>query len=528
VSDDSSRVPLESTYVVSGEVSAQTITQSLQALLPTRHRAIGRQRFILLDTVDGRVCRAGARLTHSAAGGQSIFSWKASGKGGELTVRLPQPPSFAWDFPDGALYRALAPMVGPRRLLAQAETEECGSILDVLDDRGKTVARVSIEFGQARLPAPRANWQRLPTIVTLSGLRGYSAHYERLVPVVQSRPGMRACPEGSQSVIRRQVGVPEPHDVSALRLDLASGVRADTGARQIHLALLEVMLSNQSGLQADLDSEFLHDFRVAVRRTRSLLGQIKQVFGEDVINHFSSEFSWLGKLTGPPRDLDVLMLTLRERRRQIPSDGLEAVIAFLEQKRREEHARLVEALTGDRFKSLTSEWKAFLQQPSQPAPAPNAPRPLADVVFERAWRLSRKIGRLAEDLDEATAAEAVHDLRVRAKKLRYLVDVTPRSGEDADLKRVLVALKALQRVLGDFNDAHVQEQRLIECRAAMAATAAANGSLGAIERLAEQARERRERLRRDVVAEARRFRRRSVRSACRCAFRRPRSTADIT
>ena len=529
VSDDSSGVPLESTYVVSGEVSAQTITRSLQALLPTRHRAIGRQRFTLLDTVDGRVCRAGGRLTHSAVGGQSVFSWKASGRGSELAVRLPQPASFAWDFPDGALYRALASVVGPRRLLPQAEAEECGSILDVLDDRGKTVARVCIEFGQARLPTPRASWQPLPTIVTLSGLRGYSAHYERLVPVVQSRPGIRACPEGSQSVIRRHIGAPEPHDVSALRLDLASGVQADAGARQIHLALLEIMLSNQSGLQANLDSEFLHDFRVAVRRTRSLLGQIKQVFGEDAVNHFSSEFSWLGKLTGPPRDLDVLMLTLRERRRQIPFEGFEAVIAFLEQKRREEHVRLVEALTGERFKRLTSEWQAFLQQPaSQPPSAPNARRPLADVVFERAWRLSRKIGRLAAGLDEATAAEAVHDLRVRAKKLRYLVDVTPGSGEDANLKRVLVALKALQRVLGDFNDAHVQEQRLIECRAAIAATAPADSSLGAIERLTAQARDRRERLRRDVVAEARRFRRRSVRSACRGAFRRTRRTAPGT
>jgi len=89
-------------------------------------------------------------------------------------------------------------------------------------------------------------------------------------------------------------------------------------------------------------------------------------------------------------------------------------------------------------------------------------------------------------------------------------------------------LKALQRVLGDFNDAHVQEQRLSECRAAIAATTAANSSLGAIERLAEQAHDRRERLRRDVVAEARRFGRRSVRSACRCAFRRTRSTAHGT
>ena len=526
MSDDSSGAPLESAYVVSDEVSVQTITRSLQALLSTRHHPIGRQRFTLLDTIDGRVGRAGARLTHAGVDGDSIISWKPGTTGSELAVRLQQPASFAWELPDGALYRALAPVIGPRRLLPQAEAEESGSLLDVLDNRGKTVARLRIASGQARLPTPRSAWRPLPAMVTLSGLRGYRDQYERLVPIVQSRPGIRACPEGVLGVIRQHIGAPEPHDVSSPRLELARGVRADVGAREIHLALLEVMVGNKTGVQADLDSEFLHDFRVAVRRTRSLLGQIRQVFSEDAVTHFSSEFSWLGKLTGPPRDLDVLILTIRERHRETPFEGLEGLATHLEHIRREEHERLVEALNGDRFKRLTSEWQAFLKQPISLQPsASNARRRLADVVFERAWRLSRKISHHAASLDGATAAEAVHDLRVQAKKLRYLVDVAPGSGDDGDVKRVLVALKALQRVLGDFNDAHVQEQRLIECGGVMAATGAAPHSLVAIARLAEQARVRRERLRPDVVEEARRFHGRTVRSACRRAFKRTHSEA---
>ena len=481
----------------------------------------------MLDTVDGRVYRIGARLTQSGVNGRSVISWKASGTGSELAVQLAQPASFAWDIPDCALYRAVAPVIGPRRLLAQAEAEESGSLLDVLDDRGKTVARVRVELGRARLPTSRSTWRSLPTMVTLSGLRGYTDQYERLLPIVESRPGIKACPEGAQGVIRRHIGVPEPKDVSSLRLDLPPGVRAEAGARQIHLALLDVMLSNETGVRANLDSEFLHDFRVGVRRTRSLLGQIKLVFRQDALEHFSSEFSWLGKLTGSPRDLDVLILTLREWRREMPFEDLEALLTMLEQTQRQEHTKLVEALNSDRFKRLASEWRAFLTQPiSLKPPAANARRPLADVVFERAWRLSRKIRRRVASLDHATAAETVHDVRVQAKKLRYLVDVAPASRDDVDIKRVLIAVKALQRVLGDFNDAHVQEQRLIECRRAMAATGAAENSVVAIGRLAEQARDRRDLLRADVVEEARQFRRRTVRSACRRAFRRTRSEAQ--
>jgi len=497
---------LESTYVVAGEVSPHTITRSLQALLPTRSRTLGRQRYTVLDTFDGRVRRAGARLTYATADGHSVMSWKASGTGSELAVRLPRPARFAWEFPDCALYRVLAPVIGPRRLLPQAEAEESGSLLDVLDDRGKTVARVRVESGHARLPQTRGAWQPLPTVVTLEGLRGYSEQFQRLVPVVESRPGITHCPEGVEGLIRRHIGASEPHDVSSVRLDLAAGVRADVGARQIHLALLDVMQANQPGLQANLDSEFLHDFRVAVRRTRSLLGQIRLVFAEDVVRHFAGEFSWLGKLTGPPRDLDVLVLTLRERSRALPIEGLDGLVTLLEKTQHEQHARLVDGLQSERFARLTKEWRGFLTQPISVQPAaPNARRRLAQVISERAWQLSRKIGRRAAALDEATAPEAVHDLRVQAKKLRYLVDVAPRSRGDLDVKRVLVALKSLQRVLGDFNDAHVQQQRFMEYR---------------IGHLAEQARERAEQLRADVIDEARRFSGRAVRSACRRAFKR--------
>lgn len=53
---------------------------------------------------------------------------------------------------------------------------------------------------------------------------------------------------------------------------------ADAAMRRILLALLEAMEVNETGTIANLDTEFLHGFRVAVRRTRSVLGQMKTVF----------------------------------------------------------------------------------------------------------------------------------------------------------------------------------------------------------------------------------------------------------
>ena len=102
-------------------------------------------------------------------------------------------------------------------------------------------------------------------------------------------------------------------------------------------------------------------------------------------------------------------------------------------------------------------------------------------------------------------------MRIAAKKLRYLVDVTPAFYDAADLECILGALKKLQRVLGDFNDAQVQEQRLLECGRALGAAGGPAGALLALGRLAEQSRQRRERLREQVADGLARFRARDTR-----------------
>src|SRR5262249_21749336 len=148
------------------------MTSSLQALLPTRLHPIVQHRFTILDTFDGRLRRARTRLTRTGINGTSTIAWQRRG-GHRLTARSKQPISFVWDLPDGPLQQLLAPVVGVRRLLPQAEAEEHGALLDVLDERGKTVARIRIASGRARLPTSRNRWQRLPTVITLTALRGY-------------------------------------------------------------------------------------------------------------------------------------------------------------------------------------------------------------------------------------------------------------------------------------------------------------------------------------------------------------------
>src|SRR5262249_15371049 len=145
--------------------------------------------------------------------------------------------------------------------------------------------------------------------------------------------------------------------------------------------------------------------------------------------------------------------------------------------------------------------------PTSPTPeAVNARNPLVWVVAKRAWQLSRRIADGAKGIDGKTSAARFHDIRIDAKKLRYLIDVTPAFYDAADLDSIVGSLKKVHRVLGDFNDAEVQEKRLLDCGRVVGAAGGPTAALLALGRLAERSCQRREGLRNEVVATLEHFR----------------------
>src|SRR5262249_48121207 len=160
-------------YIVGDDVSTETIVESLQSLMPTRRHSIRPQRVTLIDTFDGRIRRAGASVTRRRVNGTAMMTWQTRRGAAPLTAAVEATVAFAWDIPAGPLQRTLAPIVGVRRLLAQADVEEHGTLLEVVDGHGKTRARLRIESGRTRSSGSGQSWQSVPTVITLTSLRGY-------------------------------------------------------------------------------------------------------------------------------------------------------------------------------------------------------------------------------------------------------------------------------------------------------------------------------------------------------------------
>jgi CHAD domain-containing protein len=220
------------------------------------------------------------------------------------------------------------------------------------------------------------------------------------------------------------------------------------------------------GVRADLDPEFLHDLRVAVRRTRSALGQIKGVLPPATTARFAREFAWLQELTGPARDLDVFVLELPALGRLLSPRSrrsLGPLARLLERRRRAAYDELARALDAPRLARLLVDWHAFLLQPTpkRPSGAPNALRACAELAVERIGTLQRRALREGEAIGAASPAADLHELRKTCKKLRYLVEFFHSLLDREAAEAAIASLKGLQDTLGRFQDLQVQADALL-------------------------------------------------------------------
>jgi CHAD domain-containing protein len=232
---------------------------------------------------------------------------------------------------------------------------------------------------------------------------------------------------------------------------------------------LVTMRENLPGLLDDVDTEFLHDFRVSVRRTRATLKLGRPVLPEVTRSRWEPAFRWLGDLTTPVRDLDVYELGLPEMSAWLltadPGD-LDPLAKHLRSRREAERRVLVRSLRSARFRRLVTQWDEELARLGEvPASdAADAARPerlsageLADRSISAAYRRVARGGAL---IGTDSPAADLHWLRKRCKELRYALEVFSPLIDPAARKHAVADLKDLQDVLGRFQDSEVQRRAL--------------------------------------------------------------------
>ena len=374
---------------------------------------------------------------------------------------LSSPPRFAMDLPETAIKTQLAAVIKVRALLELAIVNSWSCTYRILNKDEKTVVR--LVYTEASLDTDGED-SPAKTFLTVRPLRGYNKQSNELVAWLQRSFDIAPTNESIHFWATQAAGqTPGAYLEKAEELD--PNMRASEATRLILYHFLETMRANEAGIKADIDSEFLHDYRIAVRRTRSALSQIRKVFPPETTDHFKREFKTLGQLTNELRDLDVYLLAEADYAALLPDAMKEDITPIFDYLRSHRSQALTEVVAGLEAESnavLLEEWDSFLRhEPVGENDAANASVPVIKLARKRIIRQYRKILRDGNYILKHTEDELLHDLRLECKRLRYLLEFFAGLFPPKEMARQIKQLKRLQDNLGEFTDLSVQQAYLL-------------------------------------------------------------------
>ena len=412
------------------------------------------------DTFDGRIHQAGLALVDGgrrlALADAATYTEEVGAESGSAARRL-----LAGDLPAGALRDRVARLIEMRALTPVARVRSRMLPVNVLDELSKIVVRLRVEEPVA-VGASAAKIALRPRLHVI-GVLGYDADYERVLALLTGQLGLVEATRPVHDDAIEATGGTAGGTSSKLRVDLAPELRADAAAVTVLRRLQEVIEANLPGTLADLDSEFLHDLRVAVRRSRAMQRELAGVFPPEPLRVFRDGFKGLQAVTGAVRDLDVQLLEFDDLAAGLPErDDVAPLRRLLEARLVTERKKMVRALRSSRTRGLLDNWRAFLDElvEADEDDRPDAARPVRDVAGERIYRVYRRMVKMGRAIDDDSPAEALHELRKKGKELRYLLEFfAPLYPADV-VKPMVATLKALQDVLGRFQDREVQADAL--------------------------------------------------------------------
>ncbi len=461
---------------------------------------------VFYDTFDCLVRASGAALRHQHGlleliqredGQAHAGADAAAAAPPPLRLAEPSTPLLGSQLPAGPLRDALLELIDVRALLALARLRVVTHARRVLDGRQKTVVRVGVQSPAVLTTSGREI--ALRRRVRLEGVRGYDGELLRVRELILSGLGLVAAAEPLVDEAVLALGGAPAGISSKVDVPLDPLERTDRGAVLVLQRLLEVMDANLPGTIADTDTEFLHDYRVAVRRTRSVQRELAAAFEPGPLAAMRTEFRWLQQITGDARDLDVYVLEFESMRALLPAPlraDLEPLLGVLERRRLVARREMIRALRSRRADTVRADWEAQLASlVTRPeAERPACSRPIGAVTSERIRKVYRQMVKMGDAIGPSSPPEDYHELRKKGKELRYLLEQFGVPLHDEFVVRPMIrALKGLQDVLGRHQDREIQMGTLRSLAAEVSALPGGAGALIAMGALIE-------RLDRDMLA----------------------------
>jgi len=458
-------------YILPGPVELASLLSGLPAKYHIRECGISVATICYLDTFDWRLynkellCLRVGKSSFVLTSFAGEFKLQEEGPAQETPLPL--------HFSGGPLNEKLLSVAGIRALLPLAEITRKSQCFQVMNRDQKIVLSGSLELNQL-MDSKEEGLQpvSLGGSLRLLGVRGYDKILTKVTEGLQAQ-GLETgySEKRTLQLALKELGKNSPHYSSQFSINLDPAQTIILAAQSIFLQLLKGMEQNIFGIVADIDTEFLHDFRVALRRTRSLLGSIKKIVHPDDIVRFQQGLKEIGTFTGPVRDLDVYLLAKKDYQSMLPEglqEGLTLFFQGLSKQRTKELQRLRKALQSRKFQSFMAQWQEYLENSILSTSLAVGQKPCKEVASKAVRKRLRSILESGAQIGPQSPDTALHGLRIQAKKLRYLLEFYRSLFPESEMEILVKSLKKLQDNLGNFNDLSVQQKMLGEYQNALA------------------------------------------------------------
>jgi len=217
------------------------------------------------------------------------------------------------------------------------------------------------------------------------------------------------------------------------------------------------LTKNTNGIVDDVDIEFLHDFRVALRRIRILLNEIKDKIPESIYENVKNSFYLIQQKTNKLRDYDVFLLHKDYLKNNLPEvlrNGLDYVIREVKILRAKEFIIVRDFILSQDFKNILTNWSNFILNIDQGV----SEKKILDFALNSIYLRYQNIIKKGKKINSETPDTELHQLRIECKKLRYLLEFLISILPENESKKLILQIRTFQVFLGKFNDFSVQQE----------------------------------------------------------------------
>jgi CHAD domain-containing protein len=381
------------------------------------------------DTFDWRLYRQGYYLYLF---NQYLYLYQFTKKKIEDREKYQYPSAEKFSLQDGIILRKITPIIDIRTLLCMATFRITNQSFQILNRDDKTVVRIQIEQSKIK---DKTRYKNLSSYLEIQPLRGYANQ----VPGILKKLPLDDLLVSKDDLLKRGLATlgKMPADYSSkINIRLTNRMSALDATKQIYIYLLDIIRRNENGLIKDIDTEFLHDFRVSIRRTRSALGL---------------------------RDIDVYLLGEQQYKLMLPVElrpYLNSFFEDLKEQRKIEHQSLVKTIKSVKYKRILSDWESYLK--SEDIRNRQKVAPVRELAKNIIMKRNKKVLKFGQRVLITGSDELLHQLRIECKKLRYLLEFFNSLFSQEKIQYLVRKLKLLQDNLGDYNDLVIQQKRLID------------------------------------------------------------------